>query len=400
MADSDDEFDSMLREVGADATESSDGKEDDFDKVLGEVGLQNDVPPSAPARAPGTGNTLLDALIGLGEGATLNHSAELGSAGSWMGTKTADLLLPSLTRDGQAPEYAGRRGVDPAELVDRSQETAAGNAAKLAGLVATSAALPNVVGGARALGGGLQAARAATAVAPTLATTTAAGAASGALAAGGETGHDPLAMLAGGATGGALAGLGGAAAERLGGSATLGGVPTTGTRADALMRELSAGAQKLGGQAGIGAGIGAITSGSTNPVDVLKGAGKGALTAAALGKLGGLAPKAAPLLAPATRRLGSAAAPFGGMLAGRTGKARAQDADVAYGTAPTMGWAVQSVLTAGDTGLDPADEQRLTEAVLSGDDDKLISANFALQQRSPAYAARLRRELESLQEED
>jgi hypothetical protein len=65
-----------------------------------------------------------------------------------------------------------------------------------------------------------------------------------------------------------------------------------------------------------------------------------------------------------------------------------------------MAWAVQSVLTSGATGLDPADEQRLTDAVIDGDEDKLISANFALQMKNPAYAARLQRELESLQEEE
>jgi hypothetical protein len=64
-----------------------------------------------------------------------------------------------------------------------------------------------------------------------------------------------------------------------------------------------------------------------------------------------------------------------------------------------MAWAAQSVLGSGNSGLSPEDEQRLTEAMLDGDDDKVISANFALQMKNPAYAARLQRELGSLQEE-
>lgn len=335
----------------------------------------------APARQAGTGNMALDGLLGLAEGMTLNNAGEIGSVGSKLGTLLADAAQPTRERDGLPPTYAGSRGVDADELVKRGMETGAGKTGYVAGLaapaVASGFAAPAAVGAQAAVGAG-----------------------AGALAAGGESGYDPLATLVGAGTGAALAGAGGAIAGHLGGRATLAGVPSVGTRAEQLLEGLASSTRKLGAQAGVGAGIGAVTSGSTNPMEVLKGAGKGAATAAALGKLGGAAPKAAPYLAPAARALGSSAAPLGGMFAGRASKARAQEADVAYGTAPTMHWAVQSVLTSGDTGLEPADEQRLTEAVMSGDEDKVISANFALQQRSPMYAARLRRELESLQEEN
>ncbi len=76
-------------------------------------------------------------------------------------------------------------------------------------------------------------------------------------------------------------------------------------------------------------------------------------------------------------------------------KAKAQD--VAYAGTPTTSWAVQSVLSSGTHGLSPEDEQRLTEAVMSGDDQKVISTNFLLSQRNPAYAKRLQDEYESLQ---
>jgi hypothetical protein len=103
-------------------------------------------------------------------------------------------------------------------------------------------------------------------------------------------------------------------------------------------------------------------------------------------------------LATTARGAGQLGAATGGSLAGMVGKAQAQESD-AYGTAPAMAWAAQSVLGSGNSGLSPEDEQRLTEAMLDGDDDKVISANFALQMKNPAYAARLQRELGSLQEE-
>jgi hypothetical protein len=280
------------------------------------------------------------------------------------------------------PTDTGRRGVDAQELVDRGMETGKGKAAYLAGLaapaIASGFAAPASVGAQAAVG-----------------------AVQGGLAAGGENDYDPLSTLVGAGTGGALAGLGGAAAQKMAGPATLGGVPTTGTRAEQLLEVLAKSAKGAAPSAGIGAGVGALTSGSEsgyNPISMAKGAAKGAALGYAAGKAGGLAPKLAPYAAPILSAAGQAAAPVGGMLAGRTSKASAQ-ADVAYGTAPTMAWAVESVLTSGDSGLEPKDEQQLTEAVMSGDEDRMIAANYSLSQRSPAYAARLRRELESLQEE-
>jgi hypothetical protein len=334
---------------------------------------------TAPKPTMGTGNVHLDNLLkwytGMAEAASLNNAAEVGGLGSRAGTALADLLQPSRERDGMAPEYAGRRGVDPEELVQTSMDSLPGKAGYVAGIVA-----PAVVSG------GVSAAP--------IATRAGVGAVQGAVAAGGDNGYDPVSMLQGGVAGGALAGLGGAL-----GSKAESAVPLTyTTRAEQLMNVLSEGSKKAVNQFGGGAAVGALLSGSKDPVDILKSAAGGALAGKALGSLGSLAPKVAPYLGDAARALGTAAAPLFGGSAGKISKAQAQ-ADVAYGTAPTMAWAVESVLTSGDTGLDAKDEQQLVEAVMSGDEDRVIAANFSLQQRSPQFAARLRRELESLQEE-
>lgn len=367
------------------------------------AGFDEDVPqvddsPGVTASAPtmGTGNKHLDNLLkwysGMSEAATLNHAGEVGAVGSRIGTALADMLQPSRERDGMEPEYAGRRGVDPNELVDRSMESPIGKLGYATGVVAPAVA-----------SGGASAA--------TLPTRVGVGAAQGALAAGGDSGHDPASMLTGGAAGGALAGLGGALGQRAGSpsgkvvqeldsmgmpvGASAAAVPT---RAELAMKTLSGLAKKGTGQMGAGAAAGALLSGSKDPVDIAKSAAIGALGGKALGMAGAAAPKLAPMVAPALRATGTVAAPLFGSMASRPSKASAQ-ADVAYGTAPTMAWAVESVLTSGDTGLDPKDEQQLTEAVMSGDEDRMIAANFSLSQRSPGYAAKLRRELESLQEE-
>jgi hypothetical protein len=335
---------------------------------------------TAPKPTMGTGNVHLDNLLkwytGMAEAASLNNAAEVGGLGSRAGTALADLLQPSRERDGMAPEYAGRRGVDPEELVQTSMDSLPGKAGYVAGIVAPAVAS----GGATA--------------AASIPTRAGVGAAQGAIAAGGDSGYDPAAMLAGGAAGGALAGLGGALGAKAESAVPLSHT----TRAEQLMNVLSEGAKKAGSQLGAGAAIGALLSGSRDPVDLLKSAAGGALAGKAVGSLGGLAPKVAPFLGDAARMVGTAAAPLFGSAAGQPAKAQAQ-ADVAYGTAPTMAWAVESVLTSGDTGLDAKDEQQLVEAVMSGDEDRVIAANFSLQQRSPQFAARLRRELESLQEE-
>lgn len=380
MADSEDDFDSVLRSVGAAAEDGGDA--DEFDAVAKDVGLSapDDEATSAPNEPTmGTGDSRLDNLLkwysGMSEAATLNHAGEIGQVGSKIGTALADMLQPSRARDGMEPEFAGERGANADELVRRSMESGIGKAGYVAGVVAPAVA-----------SGGASAA--------TLPARVGVGAAQGALAAGGDSGHDPLAMLTGGATGGALAGLGGALASKAEAAVPL----THATRAEQLLSTLSEAAKKGGGQMGTGAAVGALLSGSKDPVDIAKGAAMGALGGKALGAAGGALPRLAPYAGDAFRALSTAAAPVAGATAGRTSKASAQ-ADVAYGTAPTMAWAVESVLTSGNSGLDPKDEQQLTEAVMSGDEDRMIAANFALQQRSPRYAAQLRRELESLQEE-
>jgi hypothetical protein len=93
--------------------------------------------------------------------------------------------------------------------------------------------------------------------------------------------------------------------------------------------------------------------------------------------------------------LGGGLGQAGAMSGGGPAKAKAQD--VAYAGTPTTSWAVQSVLSSGTSGLSPEDEQRLTEAVMSGDEQKMISTNFLLAQRNPAYAKRMQDEYESLQ---
>jgi hypothetical protein len=387
MADSEDDFDSVLRSVGA-AAEPTDGEEE-FDVVAKGVGLGA---PKEPAALPvqkqtmGTGNPHLDNLLkwytGMAEAATMNHAGEIGEAGSRIGTALADMLQPSRTRDGMAPEIVGRRGANADELVQRSMDSLPGKLGYGAGILAPVAAS----GGVSALG--------IPAAAASIPARAAIGAAQGGLAAHGDSGLDPQAILTGAATGGALAGLGGALGARAESTVPL----THATRAEQALKTLSEAAAKGGGQMGAGAAAGALLSGSKDPVDIAKSAAMGALGGKALGMAGAAAPKLAPMVAPALRALGTAAAPVAGAAAGRVSKAQAQ-ADVAYGTAPTMAWAVESVLTSGDSGLEPKDEQQLTEAVMSGDEDRVIAANFSLSQRSPAYAARLRRELESLQEE-
>lgn len=76
-------------------------------------------------------------------------------------------------------------------------------------------------------------------------------------------------------------------------------------------------------------------------------------------------------------------------------KAKAQDK--AYAGTPTTSWAVQSVLSSGTSGLGPQDEQRLTEAVMSGDPQQVVTTNFLLTQRNPAYAKRMQDTYEALQ---
>lgn len=305
--------------------------------------------PAEPADEPGTGEDWLDALLGAEEGLTLGNTRTLGRIGAGIATRVSDALLPSLERDGMAPEYAGERGAGDwlSELTDEAQETPAGMLGRAVGTGVTALG----TGGAAGAGIGAQAA---------------AGAALSGAAAAGESDGDWLSMLAAMPAGAVLGGAGGALGGRM-------GVPTM---------------EQLKRTALIGGGLGAVTS----PGDPLGGAARGA----GVSVLGRAAMGAVPAsIGGAVRGASQLAAAGAGTAAG----ALAQEPDVAYGTAPTMAWAAQSVLASGDSGLSPEDEQRLADAMLGGDEDKVISASFALQMKNPGWSARLQRELESLQEE-
>jgi hypothetical protein len=291
--------------------------------------------PEQPAREEGTGNSWLDSLLGLEEGATLGRFRDLAGFG------------------GLGSSGAGRLFDLHDENTAKALETPAGKVGRGVGTVGTAAALSAAAG-------------------PAVGAQAALGAGLGANEAGVQSDDDLMTMLAAMPAGAALGAAGGALGGRMGQSMT---------------------PQRLGASALVGGSLGALTS----PGDPIGGAARGAATGVAGRALLGAAPQSmgAPI-----RALGAGAAAGAGALTGALSPAFAQGPDVAYGTAPTMAWAVESVLSSGSAGLEPADEQRLTEAALSGDKDKLISANFALMQRNPAYAARLQRELESLQEED
>jgi hypothetical protein len=66
------------------------------------------------------------------------------------------------------------------------------------------------------------------------------------------------------------------------------------------------------------------------------------------------------------------------------------------GPAASQEWAVQRVLYKGNTGLPRAAEQRLTEAAMSGDPDKLATQSFLLSGKYPRFADALQRQRDSL----
>jgi hypothetical protein len=288
-----------------------------------------------------------DLLLGAEEGVTLGNTRNLGRVGAGVATRVSDALLPSLERDGMAPEFVGGRGATDwlSELTEAAQRTPAG-----------------MVG--RALGTGVTALAGGAAAGPTIAGQAAMGAGLGSASAAGESGGDPLAMLAGGASGAAF-GLGGGVIGK--------GFGAVADSADDVLRIVPKPESFLRRMEPVKAGLSALARKTAQ------------------------APGAMNALAGAARGAGQFGAAGGGSLVGAVGKAQAQD--VAHGSAPTLAWAVQSVLSTG-SGLPPADNQRLLEAVTSGDKDALIAANFALQQRNPGYAARIQRELEGLHEED
>lgn len=73
---------------------------------------------------------------------------------------------------------------------------------------------------------------------------------------------------------------------------------------------------------------------------------------------------------------------------------------VAYGDADTLNYALSATLHQGDTGLSQEDEEALTRAVVSGDQDAINSTNFRLRQRYPRFARRIERELRALNEDE
>lgn len=335
-----------------------------------------DMPLDAAPREPGTGHWAEDALLGLADGMTLGHGHELGRVGDLVGNGLADIVNPR----PEGATVAGQQGVSD-ELYDRAQETGAGRGAKLAGrtgvgVLAALAAGPGL--GAQALAGGL----------------------TGATAADGD-GED----VAGGAMGGALAGLAGG----LAGKAASGVAGWLGTKVpvslpfgqtlssgdDAFAFAQSAGLTPTRAEEALlelAKAQPSLAQTFMAPFDAAKNwAGRGAISLAAK------AAEAAPWLRGGVAALaGPAASKIGSAL----GESKAKAQTVAYAGEPTMSWAVQSILTQGNSQLPPEAEQRLTEAVMSGDTSRVISENFRLQQKYAGYAKRYQDEVTSLQNQE
>lgn len=432
MADLDDEFERELATTGATSGD------DEFEQELAATGvaLPAETASAAPARPePETdaGSDWMNVLLGFGDGASLGHGDDLARFGSSIGNALFDAKNGKLEA-----ERAGRSVEDTgAELVDDALGTGAGQAGRLAGAANTAIAA-----------GGLSA--------PTIGAQAATGAALGATQAHGEHGMDPWSILLGAGAGGALGGGGAALGKSLAplagpagpGAVTRGvgeaygelGAGPAASRAGQLSSDLLGKLPRAATSPLLGAGLGAASSaygGDISPGGLAKGALSGAAISAlgpkllgegAISALGRTAPgvaRAGTALAPAAASLAGpsrASAQDGGRVEAVIGRPEIQRWDVqagdaqihpewdvqigdaqirekAYATPATAEWVVQSVLTSGDTGLDDAQERRLTEAVYSGDKQRVIAANFALQQQNPGYARRIQRELEALQEQ-
>jgi hypothetical protein len=351
MADDLDIFAAEIPEVDGDGLEELPVPEPSDDVFTAEIPSVADEPPVEATRV-GTGSTWEDALLGLADGLTLGHGAELGRIGDDIGNMLADATQPVPA----GKTVSGSSGTSD-ELYERAGNTTAGAAAKDLGRV-----------GMGVLGG--------LAAGPGVLAQAGAGAALGGASAHGEDGENLLSWLAGAAGGGLLGGAVGVLGK---------GASALGARsAQNGWRGLTV-ADDIASKSGVNVGM------LARPWEI-----PGRVAAS-------LAPAAAKVPHGALRGIGGAAATGGGMAAGVIGDAVGPSkahAQVAYGGEPTMSWAVQSVLTSGDSRLDPQDEQRLTEAVMSGDTQRVISANFALQQKNPAYAKRYQDEVMSLQEQD
>lgn len=257
--------------------------------------------------------------------------------GEWLGEKQADLDYP-------VPEGTTRVGAGPSASIPVTPTTEAADAAGTMGMGAAASILAG----------------------PGLAAQGAVGAALG--GARGESEGGLSGLLSGGLTGGLTGLAGGMAAKYL---------PGIAQKAKEILPDW--------------AKAGALM---TSPLK----AGVPLAAAAALRKY----PKES---ATALRAAGGAASGLGGRAAGfLTGALGGADdstahaQEKAYHGTPTTSWAVQSVLSSGTSGLPEDAEQRLTEAVMSGDPARVVSTNFVLSQRFPAYAKRMTDEYKALQE--
>lgn len=291
-----------------------------------------DVLPDQPEGAAPESHGVEDALLGLLDGVTLNHAGEIGNAAS---------SLMGLGGEKDVPEHEIFDGMAPTYAGERvpDMESLYSDARK---------SLPGQIGhGVGLAGAGIGAAVAA---GPGIATQGLTGAATGGLSAAGDADYDPLSSLAGAGVGGAFGLAGGA----------------LGKGVDAVRKW-------LGSSAEAGQGVLPGMKATTN-ADKARGAFKVDPFKDSLSTIGSKVAKSAAL---------GAASSSAGHVA-------------AYAGMPTLSWGVQSVLSSGRSKLPPEAEQQLTEAVLSGDDNKVIATNFKLQQRYPGYAKRLQDEIDSL----
>lgn len=318
--------------------------------------------PSADAPEPSLSDRYVNSQVGLADGITMGHGRELGGVGDSLMNMLMDRLHPY----PEGTTISGPRGTSD-QLSDRAEQSIEGRIAKPVGQAGMTALATAATGGA---------------VLPAMGV----GALGGAASAHGDGGG--LGEMAGGALGGAAGGLmGGLAGKALGAVGGAVNAPSREGVAQAWAPIATRGEEAL---LALAKSKPTLDKWFTEPVKSLGNwAGRKALPLGA--KVGEYATSVSGAItgavAPGAARVGTAIAP---------GKAKAQ---VAYAGEPTMSWAVQSVLTQGNTGLPPADEQRLTEAVMSGDPSKVIAANFQLQQKHPGYAKRYQDEVTSLQDD-
>lgn len=82
------------------------------------------------------------------------------------------------------------------------------------------------------------------------------------------------------------------------------------------------------------------------------------------------------------------------------GSAQDRDDATAYAAPATTNYALSAVLSSEASGLSQVDQQALTDALVSGDDQKLRATDYRLRLSNPAYARAVERELRSYQEGD